>query len=74
MSGLSTGGTVTNTYKPYLIALKEIGADCDIFKGMILVGYKGKNTLISFDGLHRDWFGEIVEVTTPSEAVSKVRE
>lgn len=74
MSGLSDGTTGGNKYKPYLEAMKEIGATANIFNGMILVGFKGKNTLISFDGLHRDWFGEIVEVTNPQDAVKKIQE
>lgn len=74
MIGLSDGTPVTNSYKPYLVAFREIGATADIFHGMVLVGYKGRNTLISFDGLHRDWFGEIVEVTNPQDAVNKIKQ
>ena len=63
---------LTNTPKPFIEALRNAGASADIHKGMIVAGYRGRNYLFSFDGAHRDWFGEIIEVKTPQEAVSKL--
>lgn len=79
MSSLSDGTTGGNKYKPYIEAMKDAGISADVWKTFVIAGYRGKTFVFDIGvpptnvKFKTDWFGEIVEVTTPSEAVSKVR-
>ena len=68
--------TLTNKYKPYLVALQDAGATTILepSAGIILAGFAGKNFVFDIDRNKKEWNGFLFDVSSPEDCVKIINE